>query len=57
MDGRKCQKKQHGETVPEKARDLFLCYQRIRLKNSARCGSGLRDMCVLLKLELFSTQL
>ena len=32
MDGRKCENKQHGDTVPEKARDMFLCSLHINIK-------------------------
>ena len=57
MDGRQCENKQHGDTAPEKARGMFLCYLKINIKKCVRCGSVLWDTCVLLKLELFSTQL
>ena len=49
--------KQHGDNVPEKARGMFLCYQQINIKNRARCGSVLQVTCVLIKLEIFSTQM
>ena len=29
MDGQYCNNKQHGDTVPENARDTFLCYLHI----------------------------
>ena len=31
MDGRLCENKQHGDTVPEKARDMFLCSLQINI--------------------------
>ena len=57
MDGRKCQNKQDGDTVPEKVHDMFSCYLQINIKYCAIYGSVLWAMCVLLKLQLFSTQL
>ena len=57
MGGWQCENKQHGDTVPEKARGMFLCPLQINIKKRARCGSVLWSACVLLKLELFSTQL
>ena len=57
MYGRQYQNKQHGETMPEKACDIFLCSLQINIKKCARCGSVLRDTCVLFKLYLFPTQL
>ena len=57
MDGRLCENKQHGDTVPEKARDMFLFSLHINIKDCARCVSVMRATCVLLKIELLSTQL
>ena len=31
MDGQQCENKQHGDTVPEKARDMFLCSLKINI--------------------------
>ena len=57
MGGRKCENKKYGDTVPEKVRDMFLYSLKINIKKRARCSSVLRAKCVLLKLELFPTQL
>ena len=32
MDGRQCENKQHGDTVPEKACDVFVCSLQINIK-------------------------
>ena len=34
MDGPQSQNKQHGDTVPKKARDMFLCSLQINIKKS-----------------------
>ena len=57
IDGRQCENKQHGDTSPEKVRDIFFMFSTNKYKKRARCSSLLRAMCVLFKLELFSTQL
>ena len=57
MEGRKCENKQHGDTVPEKkAHDIFLCSLQINIEKVhpdafQYCGYTY----VLLKLDLFST--
>ena len=34
IDGRQCENKQHCVTVPEKARDMFLCSPHINIKKA-----------------------
>ena len=34
MGGEKCENKQHGDAVPEKSRDVFLCSPQINIKKS-----------------------
>ena len=36
MDGQQCQNKQHGDTVPEKAHDVFLCSLQINIKKACQ---------------------
>ena len=57
MAGCHCQNKQHGDTVPKNARNTFLCSLHINIKKGARRSSVLRATCVILKIELFLTQL
>ena len=57
MDGRQFHNRQHGDTVPKNARDVFLCFLQINIKKRARCSSVLQATCVLIKLELFLTYL
>ena len=47
MDGRRCQKKDHGDTVPKKPRDKFLCTQKINIKKCTKIGLVMRDKCGL----------
>ena len=48
MYGRQCENEQHGDTMQEKARDMFLCTLQINIKKRARCGSVMQAACVLL---------
>ena len=57
MDGRRSQNKQHSDTVPPKARDVFLCSLQMNIKKRARRGSVLRDTCGLPDQNEISTQL
>ena len=34
MDGRQSHNKQHGDAVPKKARDMFLCFLHIKIKKA-----------------------
>ena len=57
MDGRRSHNKDHGDTVPKKMRDMFLCTLHINIKKRPSRGSVMRAACGLPEKKQISTQL
>ena len=57
IGGQKYQKKDHGDTVSKKPRDIFLCLLQINIKNCAMRGSLLQATCGLPEKNEISTQM
>ena len=57
MDVQQFQNKHHGDNVPKKPNDMFLCSIQINIKKYARRGAVLQAACRLPGTDSFPTQI